>query len=61
MAKTQMLSFPIRLPDHMQAEALRLLDESVPAINQIIEDLWESLDAFAGSRSGIAWKQVEEQ
>ena len=60
MAKTQMLSFPIRLPDHMQAEALRLLDESVPAINQIIEDLWESLDAFAGSRSGIAWRQVEE-
>ena len=60
MAKTQTLSFPIRLPDCMQAEALRLLDASRPAINQIIEDLWPKLDAFAGDRTGIAWKQVEQ-
>src|SRR5215471_989395 len=60
MAKTQTLSFPIRLPDAMQAEALRLLDASRPAINQIIEDLWPKLDAFAGDRTGIAWKQVEQ-
>jgi transposase len=60
MAKTQTLSFPIRLPDCMQAEALRLLDTSHPAINQIIEDLWPKLDAFAGDRTGIAWKQVEQ-
>jgi hypothetical protein len=43
----------------MQAEALRLLDASRPAINQIIEDLWPRLDAFAGERAGLAWKQVE--
>jgi len=60
MAKTQMLSFPIRLPDRMQAEALRLLDASTPAINQILEDLWPQLDQFAGARAGIAWKQVEQ-
>src|SRR5262249_33566281 len=60
MAKTQMLSFAIRLPDCMQAEVLRLLDESRPAINQIIEDLWPKLDEFAGERKGIAWKQVEQ-
>ena len=60
MAKTQMLSFPIRLPDCMQAEALRLLDESRPAINTIIEDLWPFLDEFAAERTGIAWKQVEQ-
>ena len=60
MAKTQMLSFPIRLPDCMQAEALRLLDASRPAINQLIQDLWPRLDAFAGERAGIAWKQVEQ-
>ena len=59
MAKTQTLSFPIRLPDCMQAEALRLLDASRPAINDIIEDLWPKLDAFAGDRTGIAWKHVE--
>jgi putative transposase len=39
MAKTQMLSFPLRLPDCMQAESLRLLDESRLAINVIIEEL----------------------
>src|SRR5260370_25305672 len=59
MAKTQMLSFPIRLPDAMQAEALRLLDDSRIAINQIITDLWPQLDLFAADRSGLAWKQVE--
>ena len=59
MAKMQMLSFPIRLPDCLQAEALRLLDASQPAINQIVEELWPKLDEFAGERTGIAWKQVE--
>ena len=59
MAKTQTLSFPIRLPDAMQAEALRLLDASRSAINQIITDLWPQLDLFAADRSGLAWKQVE--
>src|SRR5258708_27154309 len=60
MAKTQMLSYPIRVPDCMQAQALRLLDASRPAINQLIEDLWPRLDAFAGERTGLAWKQVEQ-
>jgi putative transposase len=60
VAKTQNLSFPIRLPDALQAEAQRLLDASRPAINQLIEDLWPKLDAFAGDRPGIAWKQVEQ-
>ena len=59
MAKTQTLSFPIRLPDAMQAEALRLLDASSIAINEIITDLWPQLDLFVADRSGPAWKQVE--
>ena len=59
MAKTQTHSFPIRLPDNMQAEALRLLDASRIAINQIILDLWPQLNLFAGDRTGQAWKQVE--
>jgi len=59
VAKTQTLSFPIRLPDRMQAEALRLLDASRIAINQIILDLWPQLDLFATDRTGPAWKQVE--
>ncbi|HEY3992939.1 MAG TPA: zinc ribbon domain-containing protein [Ktedonobacteraceae bacterium] len=59
MAKTQTLSFPIRLPDAIQAEALRLLDASTEAINQILVELWPQLDLFGASRSGPAWKQVE--
>ena len=59
MAKTQTLSFPMRLPDAMQAEALRLLDASTSAINQMITDLWPALDRFAADRTGPAWKQVE--
>jgi putative transposase len=59
MAKTQTLSFPLRLPNSMQAEALRLLDASRESINQILLDLWPALSLFAGSRTGPAWKQVE--
>jgi len=59
VAKTQTLSFPIRLPDGQQAEALRLLDASRPAINQMVMDLWPQLDLFVGERTGLAWKQVE--
>src|SRR5258708_34655193 len=43
----------------MQAEALRLLDASTSAINQMITDLWSDLDLFAADRTGPAWKQVE--
>jgi len=60
MVKTQTLSFPIRLPDAMQAEALRLLDASRIAINAILSELWSHLDHFATDRSGPAWKQVEQ-
>jgi putative transposase len=49
----------MRLPNAMQAEALRLLDASSIAINQIITDLWPQLDLFVADRSGPAWKQVE--
>lgn len=59
MAKTQTLSFPIRLPDAMQAAALRLLDASRLAMNRMITELWPQLDLFEGSRTGPAWKQVE--
>src|SRR5258708_7501040 len=59
MAKTQMLSFPIRVPDALQAEALPPLDASRAAVNQGPAELWPQLDRFAGERSGPAWKQVE--
>jgi hypothetical protein len=60
MDKTQPLSFPIRLPEALQAEALRLLDASCQAINQLLDELWPQLDRFAAERTGPAWKQVEQ-
>jgi putative transposase len=59
MVKTQPLAFPIRLPDALQAEALRLLDASRGATSELLTDLWPQLDRFAAERTGPAWKQVE--
>src|ERR1051326_7243201 len=59
MARTHPLSFPMRLPDALQAEALRLLDASRAAINELLLELWPQLDRFAAERTGPAWKQVE--
>ena len=60
MARTHPLAFPIRLPDALQAEALRLLDASRGAINELLVELWPQLDRFAAERTGPAWKQVEQ-
>ena len=60
MARTQPLAFPIRLPDALQPEALRLLDASRQATSELVVELWPQLDRFAGERTGPAWKQVEQ-
>jgi hypothetical protein len=60
MTRTQPLAFPIRVPDALQAEALRLLDASRAAINELLVELWPDLDRFAAERTGPAWKQVEQ-
>ena len=57
---TQPVSFPIRLPDAMQVEALRLLDASRTATSELLVELWPALDRFAAERTGPAWKQVEQ-
>ena len=64
MAKTQTLAFPLRVPDAQQPEALRLLDASRTAVNDLLTQLWPHLDSFAvapggGGRTGSAWKQLE--
>jgi putative transposase len=59
VTRTQPLAFPIRLPDALQAEALRLLDASRSAINELLLELWPGLDRFVAERTGPAWKQVE--
>jgi transposase len=55
---TQTLSYPIRLPDSVQAEALRLLDTSRAVINATVAALWERLDAFGERETRYAYKQV---
>jgi hypothetical protein len=57
---TQTLSYPLRLPDESQADALRLLDVSREVINHTLTALWDQLDSFATRTNRYAYKQVEE-
>lgn len=52
------LSYPLRLPDAAQADALRLLDFSRQAINATVVALWSQLDAFGKRDTAYAYKQV---
>src|SRR5258708_119925 len=54
----QPLTYDVRLPDEVQADALRLLDESKAVVNAALTILWPHLDEFATDRVGPAWKQV---
>jgi transposase len=56
---TQSLSYPLRLPDAAQTEALRLLDTSRAVINQVITLLWPRLDEFNTHTNTYVYKQVE--
>ena len=56
----QFLSYPLRLPDEAQADALRLLDVSRAVINTTIAILWDRLDEFGERPTTFAYKQVEE-
>ena len=56
----QSLSYPLRLPDEIQADALRLLDTSRKVINLTVTALWDRLDEFATRTNRYAYKQVEE-
>ncbi len=55
---TQSLSYPIRLPDVVQAEALCLLDASREVINATVAALWERLDEFGQRETKYAYKQI---
>jgi putative transposase len=55
---TQSLSYPIRLPDVVQADALRLLDVSREVINVTVAALWDRLDEFGERETKYAYKQV---
>jgi putative transposase len=55
----QPLTYDLRLPDAVQAAALRTLDAAKDAINQTVRDLWPRLNEFASGREGPAYKQIE--
>lgn len=55
----QPLTYDVRLPEEAQADALRLLDASRQATNEVVESLWPLLDHFGHVHPGPAWKQVE--
>src|SRR5215469_15596302 len=54
----QPLSYALRLPDAVQAAALRLLDASREVINATVVALWDQLDTFGERESKYAYKQV---
>lgn len=56
---TQTLSYPLRLPDEAQSNALRLLEGTKAVINMALAALWPRLDEFRQHMMGPAWKQVE--
>jgi putative transposase len=57
---TQTLSYPLRLPDAIQADTLRLLDVARSVTNLTVTALWGQLDEFATRTNSYAYKQVEE-
>ena len=54
------LSYPLRLPDELQADALRLLDLSREVVNAVVTSLWDRLDDFGERTNKYAYKQVED-
>jgi putative transposase len=58
IASNHSLSYPIRLPDRAQEDALRLLDVSREVINATVMALWDHLDAFGERETTYAYKQV---
>ncbi len=56
----QSLSYALRLPDVIQADALCLLDASREVINHAVTALWDRLDEFTTRTNTYAYKQVEE-
>ena len=54
----QPLSYELRLPNAVQAAALRLLDASRKVINATVAALWERLDDFGERETKYAYKQV---
>src|SRR5258708_7458888 len=58
MSASQMLSYPLRLPDVVQADALRLLDASREVINATLLALWPRLDEFGTRETTYAYQQV---
>jgi putative transposase len=55
---TQSLSYPVRLPDIAQTDALRLLDVSRQVINTTVVALWPFLDEFGEREMKYAYQQV---
>jgi len=58
MPTPQPLSYPIRLPDPVQEDALRLLDVSREVINATVTALWPRLDEFGTRETTYAYQQV---
>ncbi len=57
--KSRPLSYPLRLPDELQAPALDLLAFSLPHEQQVIDALWPCLDEIGQVNGKYIWKSLE--
>jgi len=58
-AKGSPLSYPLRLPDEVQAPALALLEVTLPYQQQVLNELWPRLDEIGQVEGKHIWKALE--
>lgn len=55
------LSYPLRLPDELQAPAQALLAFSLPAMQTVVDTLWSQLPQIGQIKGKHIWKPLETQ
>lgn len=55
------LSYPLRLPDELQASSQALLAFSLPAMQSVVDKLWDQLPQIAQIKGKYIWKPLEAQ
>lgn len=53
------LSYPLRLPDELQAPAQALLAFSLPGMQSVVDALWSQLPQIAQIKGKHIWKPLE--
>ena len=57
--KVRPLSYPLRLPDEVQASAIRLLEVGLPYQQQVVDELWPHLDMIGQIKGKHIYRPLE--